>query len=118
MKFKKKVNELYGDPYVKNKKGIFEYILGGLQDSKLLDIRVFEEPIKRKVYKEQTKLAESKNISNCPLCVIGNNSNKIKIWDIKDMDADHVTAWSKGGATDINNCEMLCKTHNRAKGNR
>ncbi|MGD9554261.1 MAG: DUF262 domain-containing protein [Arcobacteraceae bacterium] len=114
----KKVNELYGDPYVKNKKGIFKYILGGLQDSKLLDIRVFEEPIKRKVYKEQTKLAESKNISNCPLCVIGNNSNKIKIWDIKDMDADHVTAWSKGGATDINNCEMLCKTHNRAKGNR
>ncbi|OQB30362.1 MAG: HNH endonuclease [Candidatus Hydrogenedentes bacterium ADurb.Bin179] len=34
------------------------------------------------------------------------------------MDADHVTAWSKGGATDINNCQMLCKTHNRAKGNR
>ena len=36
----------------------------------------------------------------------------------KDMDADHVTAWSKGGATDITNCQMLCKTHNRAKGNR
>ena len=34
------------------------------------------------------------------------------------MDADHVTAWSKGGATDIRNCQMLCKTHNRAKGNR
>ena len=32
--------------------------------------------------------------------------------------ADHVTAWSKGGATDISNCQMLCKTHNRAKGNR
>jgi hypothetical protein len=27
-------------------------------------------------------------------------------------------AWSKGGATDIKNCEMLCKTHNRAKGNK
>ena len=34
------------------------------------------------------------------------------------MDADHVTAWSKGGATNNDNCEMLCKTHNRAKGNR
>ena len=33
-------------------------------------------------------------------------------------DADHVTAWSKGGTTDIGNCQMLCKTHNRAKGNR
>jgi 5-methylcytosine-specific restriction endonuclease McrA len=34
------------------------------------------------------------------------------------MDADHVTAWSKGGATDLANCEMLCQTHNRAKGNK
>lgn len=34
------------------------------------------------------------------------------------MDADHVTAWSKGGATDIKNCQILCKTHNRAKGNK
>jgi len=34
------------------------------------------------------------------------------------MDADHVSAWSKGGKSDIKNCEMLCKTHNRAKGNR
>lgn len=31
---------------------------------------------------------------------------------------DHVTPWSKGGATDIKNCQMLCRTHNRAKGNR
>lgn len=35
-----------------------------------------------------------------------------------DMDADYVTAWSKGGSTDISNCQMLCKSHNRAKGNR
>ena len=35
-----------------------------------------------------------------------------------EMDADHVTAWSKGGTTDIKNCEMLCKSHNRAKGNK
>ena len=37
---------------------------------------------------------------------------------LEEMDADHVTAWSKGGSTDIENCQMLCKTHNRAKGNR
>ena len=35
-----------------------------------------------------------------------------------EMDADHVTAWSRGGATTIDNCQMLCKTHNRAKGNK
>ena len=34
------------------------------------------------------------------------------------MDANHVTAWSRGGATSEKNCQMLCKTHNRAKGNR
>ena len=37
---------------------------------------------------------------------------------IGEMEADHVTAWSKGGDTDLKNCEMLCVTHNRAKGNR
>ena len=37
---------------------------------------------------------------------------------LSEMDADHITAWSKGGATDIKNCQMLCKTHNRAKGNK
>ena len=34
------------------------------------------------------------------------------------MDADHVTAWSKGGVTELNNLTMLCLMHNRAKGNR
>ena len=38
--------------------------------------------------------------------------------EINEMDADHVTSWSKGGATNIKNCQMLCKTHNRAKGNK
>lgn len=113
-----KIRELYGDPYIKNRKGVFEYLLGGEENTKLLDVRVFDDAIKRKVYKDQTKNAELKRISNCPLCTIGNNSNKTKIWALTDMDADHVTAWSKGGATNITNCEMLCKTHNRAKGNR
>lgn len=29
----KKVKEFYGDQYVKNRKGVFEYILGGCVDS-------------------------------------------------------------------------------------
>ncbi|MCB0703597.1 MAG: DUF262 domain-containing protein [Ignavibacteriae bacterium] len=114
----KKVKELYADPYVKNRKGVFEYILGGSIDTKLLQVRVFDEATKKSVYAKQTKVAEEKGISNCPLCSIGNNTNKTKIWKLKEMDADHVTAWSKGGATEKENCEMLCKTHNRAKGNK
>jgi len=112
------VQKLYGDPYVKNRKGIFEYILGGSIDTKLLDIRVFDEATKRTVYKEQTTKAETKGKSNCPLCAIGHDANKGNIWNLGEMDADHVTAWSKGGATVAKNCQMLCKTHNRAKGNR
>ena len=112
------VKQLYGDLNVKNRRGIFEYILGGSSDAKLLDIRVFEEATKRAVYKTQTDLAKANNHSNCPLCALGNDTNKAKLWKLEEMEADHVAAWSKGGSTDISNCEMLCKTHNRAKGNR
>jgi hypothetical protein len=117
-KVSEQLQELYGDLYVKNRKGIFEYILGGSTEKKLLNVRVFEEATRKSVYTRQTTEAREEEKSNCALCAIGRNSNKDKIWALKDMDADHVTAWSKGGATDINNCEMLCKTHNRAKGNR
>ena len=112
------VKELYESFYVKDKKGICEYILDGCQNTKLLNVRVFDEPTKKSVYAQQTAAAKEKGESNCPLCAIGHDANHTKIWDLKDMDADHVTAWSKGGATDISNCQMLCKTHNRAKGNR
>jgi 5-methylcytosine-specific restriction endonuclease McrA len=112
------VHKLYGDPYVKNRRGVFEYILGGEKDVKLLEVRVFDEATKRAVYATQTKDAEAKGESNCPLCAIGHDANSGKIWKLTDMDADHVAAWSKGGGTTIKNCQMLCKTHNRAKGNR
>lgn len=117
-KVSEQVRELYADSYVKNRKGVFEFILGGSTDYKLLDVRIFDEATKKSVYAKQTAEAEKKGTSNCPLCTVGNNANRTKIWILKDMDADHVSAWSKGGATDIKNCEMLCKTHNRAKGNR
>ncbi|MBT4008256.1 MAG: DUF262 domain-containing protein [Elusimicrobiaceae bacterium] len=112
------VKKLYADPYIKSRKGVFEYILGGSVDTKLLEVRVFDEATKKSTYAIQTAAAEKKGISNCPLCAIGNNSNKTRIYKLKEMDADHVTAWSKGGKTDTSNCEMLCKTHNRAKGNK
>lgn len=112
------VKKLYSDPYVKNRKGIFEFILGGSTDTKLLDVRVFDEATKKSKYAIQTIEAEKKGISNCSFCAIGHDSNKTKIWKLVEMDADHVAAWSKGGATSTKNCEMLCKSHNRAKGNR
>lgn len=113
-----KQRELYEDYYVKNKKGIYEFILGGCQDTRLLEVRCFDEPTKKSVYARQTAEAQAKGVSNCPHCAMSNGANSTKIWKLSEMDADHVTAWSKGGATDIKNCQMLCQTHNRAKGNK
>ena len=113
-----RVKALQADESVRCPRNIYEYVLGGEEDKKLLDIRIFEESTKRAAYKRQTEAAEKQGISNCPLCALGNNANKTRIYKLSEMDADHVTAWSKGGATSMENCEMLCKTHNRSKGNR
>ncbi|MHB1355527.1 MAG: DUF262 domain-containing protein [Anaerolineae bacterium] len=118
VKVSQDVKMLLGDYYVKNKRGIFRYILGGSRETKLLEVRIFEDPIKQATYNTQTTEAEAKGESNCPLCAVGRDANKTKIWALKEMDADHVTAWINGGATSPENCQMLCITHNRAKGNR
>lgn len=114
----KTVEDLYADYYVKNKRGIFEYVLGGCADPKLLNIRLFEDPVIQSAYQKQTQEAKAKGVSNCPLCAIGHDANATRIYSLKEMDADHVTPWSKGGATDASNCQMLCKLHNQSKGNR
>ena len=113
-----RVTQLLADDFVTNGKGIFEYVLGGEKDKSLLNIRIFDDRTKKAVYQKQTNEAEKKGISNCPTCALCDDVNKTKIWKLSEMDADHVSAWSKGGSTDISNCQMLCKTHNRAKGNR
>jgi hypothetical protein len=117
-KLNKEVATLMADEYVCYKKGIYEYVLGGSMDKSLLNIRLFDDKTKKEVYQKQTNEAEKKNISNCPDCVLEGKNNKQKIWKLSDMEADHVTAWSKGGQTTADNCTMLCKHHNRLKGNK
>lgn len=112
------VQTLFGDPYVKNRRGIWEYLLGGSKEKKLLDIRIFDEATKKSTYKRQTSAAETKGVSNCPDCAIGHDGLKTKVHKYEEMDADHVSPWSKGGATSPENCQMLCKHHNRSKGNK
>ncbi len=112
------VEKLAADDCVKSRKGIFEFLLGGSVDTKLLDVRVFETPVKRAAYAKQKQAAEGMGESNCPLCAIGHGANKSRIFKFEEMDADHVAAWSKGGGSSAKNCQMLCITHNRAKGNR
>lgn len=117
-KVAERVEDLLGDLQVNDNKGIWEFVLGGETDTKLLNVRVFDDTTKKAVYAKQTKAAQAAGVSNCSYCAIGHGANQAKIWTLKEMDADHVTAWSKGGVTDASNCEMLCVPHNRAKGNR
>ena len=113
-----RLHELLADPYVTNHKGIVEYILGGEQNKSLLNIRVFDKATINHVYAKQTQAAKENGVSNCPDCALQQGSNSTRIYKLNEMDADHVTAWSKGGATDESNCRMLCRHHNRSKGNK
>jgi Protein of unknown function DUF262/HNH endonuclease len=118
VQLEKRTAALMADPDVKSKRGIYEYVLGGESDTRLLEVRIFDEKIKLAAYGEQTKKAEANGTSNCPMCAAGSNSNATRIYELSEMDADHVTAWSKGGASTLKNCELLCVPHNRSKGNR
>ena len=111
------VSSLLGDPAVGKRRGVYEYVLGGGSDPRLLAVRVFDEKTIATRYAQQTTKAEAEGVSNCPVCAVGDNTNKARFYKRSEMDADHVTAWSKGGATDLANCEMLCIPHNRSKGN-
>lgn len=114
-----RIKQLLADEYVTSNRGIWEYVLGGEKHPELLEIRFFtDKRMLQRVYNKQTAKAEAKGVSNCPYCAIGDNNNNTRTWKLTEMEADHVTAWSKGGSTTESNCEMLCKMHNRMKGNK
>ena len=115
----RRAQELLTDSAVNNKRGVFEYILGGEKDKQKLDVRIFPAKMKERVYHRQTKAAEAAGESNCRMCVEDvNDANAKRMYTLKEMEADHVTAWTRGGATDEANCDMLCRKHNRSKGNK
>lgn len=99
-----KVMILMQDSEIENKKGIYEYLFDG--NSKHLNLRQFDDNIKRTVYEKQGGV--------CPMCRGTENENKK--WEFEEMEGDHDIPWSKGGRTTENNCVMLCRRHNREKG--
>ena len=97
---RERVKQLMKDSDVKKKSGIYWYVLDG--DERHLQLRVFDDNTKREVYERQNGI--------CPNC--GNH------FEIDDMEADHITPWSKGGRTVADNCQMLCRECNRRKGDK
>ena len=96
-KIEEEIEKLILDDDVTKKSGIYPYIL--TREEKHLNIRKFTENMKQKVYEKQNR--------KCRIC---NES-----FDIKDMDADHITPWIEGGKTNEDNCQLLCKEDNRRK---
>lgn len=113
-----RVRKLLADRAIKKPANIYEYVLSGETLPQILDVRLFEDSTKSAVYHKQTLEAKKKGISNCPICASGASNNRTRIYKLSEMDADHVTAWSQGGSTTPENCQMLCKSHNRSKGNK
>ena len=96
----KRIVELMEDEEVTSKKGIYEYLLSG--NEKSLSLRSFPDKIKRAVYERQK--------GKCAFC--GQD------FAIERLQGDHITPWSKGGTTVIENCQMLCAQCNGTKSNK
>lgn len=103
-----RISNLMLDDEVTSKKGIYPYVLDGLE--KHLNLRTFTESQKRETYEKQG--------GKCPRCASMNKPTKDKIWKIDEMEGDHIIPWHEGGKTTIDNCQMLCKNCNREKGGR
>lgn len=92
-----KVKALYKDDEVTKKAGIYNYLLTG--EEKHLNTRTFS--------KNQIAEAFTKQDGHCLSCG--------EVFELKDMHADHILPWSKGGKTHPDNLQMLCRKCNLEK---
>lgn len=104
-----KIIELMQDDEVGSKKGVYPYLLSG--DEKHLSLRAFSESVKRAVYEKQGGVCANSDGHikgvKCP--------HENERLELEQMEADHIIPWSKGGKTEKENCQMLCRECNRKK---
>lgn len=96
-KLEGEISTLMMDDDVTNKKGVYPYVLTHIE--KYLNIRAFTESQIRAAYERQAGI--------CHKCG--------KHFSLNEMEADHITPWSRGGKTSPENCQMLCAACNRLK---
>lgn len=103
-----KVSRLMEDDEIDNKKGIYAYLLSG--DLRHLNLRTFS-PKQKREYFEQHK----QTINGREVCLCGKCGRPI---ELAECEADHIIPWSKGGKTDWENLQFLCKKCNGEKSNK
>lgn len=108
VKLEEQVKELMIDDDVGSNSGIYSFVLDG--DERHLNLRAFSAAQKRAAYEEQGHLC-----ANGDHCKTPGNDDGTQTFDIEEMEADHITPWSKGGKTEPDNCQMLCLPCNRDK---
>jgi hypothetical protein len=96
-KLEKRITAMMLDEEVTAKRGVYEYLLTGNENT--LNLRDFDDAMRIVAYEKQSGV--------CPTCK--------KHFDLKAMHADHIEAWSRGGKTTQANCQMLCAKDNQIK---
>lgn len=99
--FEETIKEVIKNEYedITKPRGVFYYLFDN--DRSHLSIRKFNDNEKRKVLERQN--------GKCKIC--GKNIT------FDEAQADHITPWSKGGHTILDNCQILCANCNRRKSN-
>ena len=77
-----------------------------LKDTK----RTFNEAERIEIYRRDKGI--------CKQCLAEGINEKEAVVSWKEYDADHIKAFTKGGTTSLENAQVLCKKHNRAKQDR
>jgi hypothetical protein len=93
------ISRLLMDDDVTAKKGTYPYVL--TKNERYLSLRAFTDAQKLAAYERQGGV--------CVKCG--------KKFALNEMEADHITPWSRGGKTLPENCQMLCQACNRLKSN-
>jgi len=108
------VKRLLMDDDVTKKAGIIPYLLSprSKHDEKYLSIRAFTDAQKMRAYERQTENAKANHTSNCPFCA---SAGLDTIYEIDNMQGDHIIPWSQGGRTVDDNLQMLCQQCNNDK---
>ena len=87
------------------------------EEDEVADIAT-ENQEKEILFKHKTKRFPSERLKVQVLMRDGNRCRLCGITVTGDnIHFDHILAWSKGGETTLENIQVLCETHNLAKGN-